>query len=123
MIYTITFNPSLDYIASCTNFELGKTNRTSKDGLALIPDVTSVNDVKQAVTSAIDVINGKYQEQYEVLNKDKSALIEEKQLIEQVRNSSVDEINNSLSMYDFLIKDQIKKYIKFWKSCQKIPKL
>ena len=31
MIYTITFNPSLDYIASCTNFELGKTNRTSKE--------------------------------------------------------------------------------------------
>ncbi|MDO4501067.1 MAG: 1-phosphofructokinase [Erysipelotrichaceae bacterium] len=31
MIYTITFNPSLDYIASCENFVLGKTNRISKE--------------------------------------------------------------------------------------------
>ena len=28
MIYTVTFNPSLDYIVSMTDFELGKTNRT-----------------------------------------------------------------------------------------------
>ena len=28
MIYTVTFNPSLDYIVSVPNFELGKTNRT-----------------------------------------------------------------------------------------------
>lgn len=28
MIYTVTFNPSLDYIVSIKNFELGKTNRT-----------------------------------------------------------------------------------------------
>ncbi len=31
MIYTITFNPSLDYIASCENFKLGETNRVSKE--------------------------------------------------------------------------------------------
>ncbi len=31
MIYTITFNPSLDYIASCDNFVLGQTNRTTKE--------------------------------------------------------------------------------------------
>ncbi|MBQ6559270.1 MAG: 1-phosphofructokinase [Erysipelotrichaceae bacterium] len=31
MIYTITFNPSLDYIASCENFRLGETNRASKE--------------------------------------------------------------------------------------------
>ena len=31
MIYTITFNPSLDYIASCENFVLGQTNRTTKE--------------------------------------------------------------------------------------------
>lgn len=31
MIYTITFNPSLDYIASCDNFSLGQVNRTSKE--------------------------------------------------------------------------------------------
>lgn len=31
MIYTITFNPSLDYIASCDNFTLGQVNRTSKE--------------------------------------------------------------------------------------------
>ena len=31
MIYTVTFNPSLDYIVSVDNFELGKVNRTSKE--------------------------------------------------------------------------------------------
>jgi len=31
MIYTVTFNPSLDYIVSVKNFELGKTNRTSAE--------------------------------------------------------------------------------------------
>ncbi len=31
MIYTVTFNPSLDYIASCDNFALGETNRTTKE--------------------------------------------------------------------------------------------
>ena len=31
MIYTVTFNPSLDYIISMNHFELGKTNRTSKE--------------------------------------------------------------------------------------------
>ena len=29
MIYTVTFNPSLDYIVSTNDFELGKTNRTT----------------------------------------------------------------------------------------------
>lgn len=29
MIYTVTFNPSLDYIVEVNNFELGMTNRTS----------------------------------------------------------------------------------------------
>ena len=29
MIYTVTFNPSLDYIVSVKDFELGKTNRTT----------------------------------------------------------------------------------------------
>ncbi len=31
MIYTITFNPSLDYIISCENFRLGETNRVTKE--------------------------------------------------------------------------------------------
>ncbi len=31
MIYTVTFNPSLDYIASCDDFVLGQTNRTTKE--------------------------------------------------------------------------------------------
>ncbi len=31
MIYTVTFNPSLDYIVSMKDFELGKTNRTTKE--------------------------------------------------------------------------------------------
>lgn len=31
MIYTVTFNPSLDYIVSVSDFALGKTNRTTKE--------------------------------------------------------------------------------------------
>ena len=31
MIYTVTFNPSLDYIVSIQDFELGKTNRTTQE--------------------------------------------------------------------------------------------
>ena len=31
MIYTVTFNPSLDYIISMKGFEMGKTNRTTKE--------------------------------------------------------------------------------------------
>lgn len=31
MVYTVTFNPSLDYIVSVENFRLGMTNRTSSE--------------------------------------------------------------------------------------------
>ena len=31
MIYTVTFNPSLDYIVSTDGFELNKTNRTTAE--------------------------------------------------------------------------------------------
>ena len=31
MIYTVTFNPSIDYIATCSDFKLGETNRTTKE--------------------------------------------------------------------------------------------
>ncbi|MGN0342382.1 MAG: 1-phosphofructokinase [Roseburia sp.] len=31
MIYTVTFNPSLDYIVTVRNFSLGKVNRTQKE--------------------------------------------------------------------------------------------
>lgn len=31
MIYTVTFNPSLDYIVTVDNFKTGKVNRTSKE--------------------------------------------------------------------------------------------
>lgn len=31
MIYTVTFNPSIDYIVSMNGFEIGKTNRTTKE--------------------------------------------------------------------------------------------
>ena len=30
MIYTVTFNPSLDYIIGVDGFETGKVNRTSE---------------------------------------------------------------------------------------------
>lgn len=31
MIYTITFNPALDYISQVDNFEVGKINRTKTE--------------------------------------------------------------------------------------------
>lgn len=31
MIYTVTFNPSLDYIVSVKDFKLGLTNRTDSE--------------------------------------------------------------------------------------------
>ena len=31
MIYTVTFNPSLDYIVSIDSFQMGKTNRTTNE--------------------------------------------------------------------------------------------
>lgn len=31
MVYTVTFNPSLDYIASVDNFTIGRVNRTNKE--------------------------------------------------------------------------------------------
>lgn len=31
MIYTVTLNPSLDYLVTCENFTLGQTNRTSSE--------------------------------------------------------------------------------------------
>jgi len=33
MIYTVTFNPSLDYIVSVKDFQLGRTNRTCSEQL------------------------------------------------------------------------------------------
>lgn len=33
MIYTITFNPSLDYIMNVANFEVGETNRSDKEDI------------------------------------------------------------------------------------------
>lgn len=37
MIYTVTFNPSLDYIVSVDDFKLGLTNRTSSE--LILPEV------------------------------------------------------------------------------------
>ena len=31
MIYTVTFNPALDYIVSVPGFRIGKTNRTAAE--------------------------------------------------------------------------------------------
>lgn len=41
MIYTVTFNPSLDYIVSMDGFELGKTNRTT--GERIFPGGKGIN--------------------------------------------------------------------------------
>ena len=36
MIYTVTFNPSLDYIVDVTDFKTGVVNRTTGEKLSLI---------------------------------------------------------------------------------------
>lgn len=41
MIYTVTFNPSLDYIVSVENFKLGLTNRTSSE--LMLPGGKGIN--------------------------------------------------------------------------------
>ena len=41
MIYTVTFNPSLDYIVSVDDFKLGATNRTSSE--LLLPGGKGIN--------------------------------------------------------------------------------
>lgn len=41
MIYTVTFNPSLDYIVSVNNFQMGMTNRT--DSELLLPGGKGIN--------------------------------------------------------------------------------
>ena len=41
MIYTVTFNPSLDYIVSIDDFQLGKTNRTT--GEQILPGGKGLN--------------------------------------------------------------------------------
>lgn len=41
MIYTVTFNPSLDYIVSVEDFRLGLTNRTSSE--RLLPGGKGIN--------------------------------------------------------------------------------
>lgn len=41
MIYTVTFNPSLDYIVSVEDFKLGLTNRTSLE--LILPGGKGIN--------------------------------------------------------------------------------
>ena len=41
MIYTVTFNPSLDYIVSVEDFKLGLTNRTSSE--LMLPGGKGIN--------------------------------------------------------------------------------
>lgn len=41
MVYTVTFNPSLDYIVSVDGFQIGKTNRTVKE--QMLPGGKGIN--------------------------------------------------------------------------------
>lgn len=41
MIYTVTFNPSIDYIVSMNDFSLGKTNRTTQE--KMLPGGKGIN--------------------------------------------------------------------------------
>ena len=41
MIYTMTFNPSIDYIVTVDHFQIGSVNRTSKE--FLLPGGKGIN--------------------------------------------------------------------------------
>ena len=41
MIYTVTFNPSLDYIVTVNDFRLGETNRTASE--QMLPGGKGIN--------------------------------------------------------------------------------
>ena len=41
MIYTVTFNPSLDYIVSMKSFDMGMTNRTTQE--QMLPGGKGIN--------------------------------------------------------------------------------
>ena len=41
MIYTVTFNPSLDYIVTVNDFQLGMTNRTDTE--LMLPGGKGIN--------------------------------------------------------------------------------
>ena len=41
MVYTVTFNPSLDYIVSLNGFEMGMTNRTREE--QMLPGGKGIN--------------------------------------------------------------------------------
>ena len=51
MIYTVTFNPSIDYFISVPGFELGKTNRTEKE--VMIPGGKGINVSLQLVEQKV----------------------------------------------------------------------
>lgn len=53
MIYTVTFNPSLDYMVSVEEFQLGRTNRTSSE--LLLPGGKGIN--VSAVLSNLGISN------------------------------------------------------------------
>ncbi len=41
MVYTVTFNPSLDYIVSVNDFQMGMTNRTCAE--QMLPGGKGIN--------------------------------------------------------------------------------
>ena len=55
MIYTLTMNPSLDYIVDVEQFKLGLTNRTTKE--QMFPGGKGFNVSLRSVMLAIDFIN------------------------------------------------------------------
>ena len=54
MIYTVTFNPSLDYIVSVDDFKLGLTNRTSSELILPGGKGTNVSTVLREMKSLRD---------------------------------------------------------------------
>ena len=52
MIYTVTFNPSIDYIVSMNHFELGKTNRTTDE--KMFPGGKGINVSTVLTNLAVD---------------------------------------------------------------------
>ena len=51
MIYTVTFNPALDYVVRMEQFQLGQVNRTTGEEIHFGGRVLAVSDVFDAITS------------------------------------------------------------------------
>ena len=60
MVYTVTFNPALDYIIKIENFEIGKINRSNKLDLSRLHRIYPLNDSAWKIVLKIEYKSLKY---------------------------------------------------------------